>query len=103
MPRWPEEDGIARRAPAISVRRGIPNSEVGFIFDDTSSEERSSFAPNEQLTQQLASHGHRIAIEEFTGKNPSTPQHRGRKETCWERGLPGGIVEIGRASCRERV
>jgi hypothetical protein len=92
MTGWPEEDGIARSASGISVRRGVLSSEVGFIFDDTSSEERSSFAPNEQLTQQLASHGHWVAIEEFTRKYPSVPQHRSRKETCWERGLPGGIV-----------
>ena len=79
----PEEDGIARRASGVSVRRWIFNSEIGFIFDDTAGEQRSSFAANQQLAEQLASYGHRIAIEEFARKDLSVPQHRRRKALGW--------------------
>ena len=82
MSRRPEENGIARSAPGVSVRRRILDSEVGFIFDDTAGEQPPAFAANQQLAQQLASHGHRIAIEEFARKDLSMPQHRSR-EAGW--------------------
>ena len=75
----PEEDGIARSAAGVSVRRRIFGSEIGFVFDDTASEQRASFAADQQLAQQLASHGHRIAIEEFTRKDLSIAATRRRE------------------------
>jgi hypothetical protein len=94
MTRRPEEDGIARSASGVSVRRRVVNSEVGFIFYDTASKERSPFAPNKQLTQQLASHGHWVAIEEFARQDLSTPQHRSREPAGWRREVLGGCVTI---------
>ncbi len=76
--RRPEEHRVARSSTGIRVRRRIVDSEVGFVFDDSAGEKCSSFAADQQLAQQFASNGHRIAIEEFARKNWSIAAARSR-------------------------
>src|ERR1019366_7077057 len=103
MPGRAEEDGIARSAPGVSMRRRVLNSEVGFVFDDTATEYRSSFGADQQLAQQLASHGHRIATEEFERKYLSTLEDRSREGGGWLGGLLGGCVAIRHRRCPRSI
>ncbi len=47
MSRWPEENGISRSAPRVSVRRRVLRSEIGFIFDDTPGQEHPACAADQ--------------------------------------------------------